>query len=222
MPIPLNQRSLVVESSIDRPENFETWLRTQSEGVRRTTAMSVSGRLYQKPWVDENAYVDPTAALMGGMLISRGCYVGPYAVIRLDEKPNLEPLLIDEESNVQDCAVIHSTTQHIGKRVIIAHQAIVHGARVEDEVTIYIQAVVDGGGTVIGRGCFLHQGCYVGKGVKLPQGRYVEPGRKILTQAEADALPTVPEALLHVRAHVLELNAAHVAKHTESARLCIH
>lgn len=221
MSIQLNLRPLVVASPIDSPRDFENWLCSQSEGVRRTMAMSPSGSPYQKPWIDERAYVDPTACLMGGMVISRGCYVGPYAVIRLDEKPDLEPLFIDEESNVQDGAIIHSTTQHIGKRVIVAHQAIVHGARVEDDVTIYIQAVVDGGGTVIGQGCFLHQGSYVGKGIALAQGRYVEPGRKILTQADADALPGVPEALLKVRAHVLELNAAHVGSHLESARLCV-
>lgn len=215
----LSLRPLVIEAPIAARE-FEPWLRGQSELVRRTTALSPSGCVYQRPWLDEATYVDPTALLIGGMIISRGCYVGPYAVIRLDEKPTLEPLFIDEESNVQDCAVIHSTTQHIGKRVIIAHQSIVHGARIEDDVTIYIQAVVDGGGTVIGRGCFLHQGSYVGKGINLPEGRYVEPGRKILTQAEADALPTVPEALLKVRAHVLEHNREHVTRHTESSLLC--
>ena len=95
----------------------------------------------------------------------------------------------------------------------MAHQSIVHGAVVEDDVTIYIQAVVDGGGTVIGKGAFLHQGSYVGKGVRIPEHRYVAPGQRVLTQAEADALGPIPEALLHVRAHVLELNDAHVKRY---------
>jgi carbonic anhydrase/acetyltransferase-like protein (isoleucine patch superfamily) len=189
------------------------WLEAQSEAVRRVTRIDASGRLLQEPVVEDGAWVDPTARLIGGMIIGAGCYVGPYAVIRLDEKPTPEPLIIGRGSNVQDCAVIHSTTQRIGSRVIIAHQAIVHGAVVEDGVTIYIQAVVDGGGAIVGRGAFLHQGCYVGKGVRVPAGRYVEPGRKILTQAEADALGPVPEALLHVREHVLESNDAHVRRY---------
>lgn len=189
------------------------WLEKQSESVRRVTRIDARGRLVQEPVVEDGAWVDPTARLIGGMIIGAGCYLGPFAVIRLDEKPTPEPLVIGPGSNVQDCAVIHSTTQRIGSRVIVAHQAIVHGAIVEDDVTIYIQAVVDGGGAVIGRGAFLHQGCYVGKGVRVPPGRYVEPGRKILTQAEADALGPVPEALLHVREHVLESNDAHVRRY---------
>lgn len=59
----------------------------------------------------------------------------------------------------------------------------------------------------------------MGKGIRLAPGRYVAPGKKILTQAEADALPEVPEALLRVRAHVLELNAAHVDCHKRAATL---
>ena len=189
------------------------WLDAQSEAVRRVTRIESGGRLVQEPVIEEGAFVDPTARLIGGMIICAGCYVGPYAVIRLDEKPSPEPLVIGRGSNVQDCAVIHSTTQRIGSRVIVAHQAIVHGAIVEDDVTVYIQAVVDGGGTVIGRGAFLHQGCYVGKGVRVPDGRYVPPGAKILAQAEADALGPVPEPLLRVRAHVLESNDAHVKRY---------
>lgn len=199
------------------PAEARKWLEAQGEAVRRVTRLDERGRLLQAPLVEDGAFVDPTARLIGGMIIGAGCYVGPYAVIRLDEKPTPEPLVIGPGSNVQDCAVIHSTTQRIGGRVIVAHQAIVHGAVVEDDVTIYIQAVVDGGGAVIGRGAFLHQGSYVGKGVRIPAGRCVEPGRRILTQAEADALGPVPEALLHVREHVLELNDAHVRRYLSLA-----
>jgi carbonic anhydrase/acetyltransferase-like protein (isoleucine patch superfamily) len=147
------------------------------------------------------------------MIISKGCYVGPYAVVRLDEKPSAEPLVVGEDTNLQDCSVVHATTQHIGRRVIVAHQSIVHGAVVEDDVTIYIQAVVDGGGTVLGRGSFLHQGSYVGKGLRVPEGRYVEPGRRVLNQAEADALGPVPDALRAVREHVMECNALHTKRY---------
>jgi carbonic anhydrase/acetyltransferase-like protein (isoleucine patch superfamily) len=189
------------------------WLEGQSEAVRRVTLADASGGLTQGPVVEPGAYVDPTARLIGGMIVGEGCYVGPFAVIRLDEKPDPEPLIIGRCTNIQDCAIVHSTTQRIGERVIVAHQAIVHGAVVEDDVSIYIQAVVDGGGTVIGRGSFIHQGAYVGKGLAIPPGSYVEPGRKVLTQAEADSLGPVPDALRKVREHVMELNAAHNARY---------
>ncbi len=199
---------------VDSLESALEWLAGQSEAVRAVTAVDGLGRLRQRASIDPDSFVDPTAVLIGGIVIRRGCYVGPHAIIRLDEKSDAEPFVLDEDSNIQDCAIIHAETARIGRRVIVAHQAIVHGATVEDDVTIYIQAVADGG-TVLGRGCFLHQGSYVGKGLQLPPGRYVAPGQKVLTQAEADALPEVPEALLAVRAAVLEHNRLHVGRHRD-------
>jgi carbonic anhydrase/acetyltransferase-like protein (isoleucine patch superfamily) len=157
--------------------------------------------------------VDPRALLIGGLIIRPGCYIAPFAVIRLDENNVPEPLIVGAQSNIQDHALVHSNTTRIGDRVIVAHQAIVHGAVLEDEVTLYIQAAADGDGTVIGRGCFLDQGAYVGKGIKLPPGRHVAPGQKVLTQKEADDLPPVPEKLMKIQKHVLELNQLHVERH---------
>ncbi len=208
-----NIRSLTLNIPVENHDQATAWLGKQSDNIRRTTFVTEAGKLAQKAWIDPEAYVDPTAQLMGGMIINKGCYVGPNAVVRLDEKPDPEPLVLGINSNIQDCAVVHSTTQHIGSSVIVAHQSIVHGAVVEDDVTIYIQAVVDGNGTVIGKGSFLHQGAYVGKGIVLPAGSYVEPGQKILTQAQAESLGPVPDALKAVRDHVLELNALHTQRY---------
>ena len=208
-----NVRLMRLSKVPDQREAAKTWLAAQSANVQRVTAVRDDGSVVQGAVVDPSTFVDRTAQLFGGMIIGQRCYIGPFAVIRLDEKPDPEPLIIGDDTNLQDFAVVHSTTQHIGARVIVAHQAIVHGARLEDDVTLYIQAVADGGGTVIGAGSFLHQGSYVGKGLRIAEGRYVEPGRKVLTQAEADALPPVPDALKEVRAHVMELNAAHVNRY---------
>ena len=191
----------------------EGWLAEQSETVRRVSRLDADGTLWQFAAVDPESYVDPTAQLIGGMILGPRCYVGPFAVIRLDEKSGLEPLIVGADSNIQDCAVVHSNTVSIGERVIVAHQSIVHGAVIEDDAALYIQAVVDGGGTVIGRGSFLDQGSYVGKGIRVPAGRYVAPGRKILSQEEADALPEVPGKVKEIRNHVMELNRGHVSRY---------
>jgi carbonic anhydrase len=198
-------------------QNKGEWLKKQSVDIQKIT-FEENGELLQKPFIDCKAYVDDSAMLIGGMIISKGCYVGPYAVIRLDEISVAEPLIIGENSNIQDCAVIHSTTTSIGKNVIIAHQAIVHGAVIEDNVTIYIQAVVDGGGTVIGKNSFLHQGSYIGKNIKIPPNSYVAPGEKIITQTQADSLPPVPEELIHVRANVMEHNKHHTSNYLRTCK----
>ena len=209
-----NLRPLKLNLDGKSPDIVQSWLHNQTDDVRRVTYIE-NGEVYQKPYVEEGAYVDPTAQVLGGVIIKKGCYVGPNAVIRLDEKPSPEPLIIGEYTNIQDCAVVHSTSQSIGRRVIVAHQAIVHGATVEDAVTIYIQSVVDGGGTVIGKGSFLHQGVYVGKGIRIAPNRYIAPGSKILTQREADKLPDVTRATRAIAEHVLELNAGHVKRYLD-------
>jgi len=220
MPRVPNLRSLPLKiAGVDSRVSAEAWLDEQPAEMRAVSGLTAEGRLFQKPSVHEEAFVDPTAQLIGGVIVSSDCYVGPFAVLRLDEAEAFAPLVIGRGSNIQDCAVVHSHTERIGEGVIVAHQAIIHGARIEDEVTIYIQAVADGGGTSIGRGSFLHQGSYVGKGIRVPENRLVAPGVKVLTQAEADALPPVPEELVSLRNNVLEHNRAHVARHLESLTL---
>jgi carbonic anhydrase/acetyltransferase-like protein (isoleucine patch superfamily) len=174
--------------------------------------------VYQQPFVNSAAHVDETALLIGGMIINKGCFIGPCAVIRLDEKNSADPLIIGENTNIQDGAIVHSTTQSIGRNVIVAHQAIVHGAVIEDNVTLYIQAVADGNGSVIGEGSFLHQGSYVGKGIIIAKDRFVDAGVKVLTQKQADALGPVPDEFKRIKEHVLELNAGHVQRHPESLK----
>lgn len=205
-----NLRPFPLNVKVDNPT---AWLDTQPETVRRVTSVQ-GGRLMQRPWIEAGACVDPTALLIGGVIVRAGCYIGPFATVRLDEKSDPEPLIIGAGTNLQDFALVHARTHTIGSRVIVAHQAIVHGAVVEDDVTLYIQAAVDGDGTVIGRGSFLHRASYVGKGIRVPPGRFVEPGQNVLTQADADALPPVPDALLAVREHVLADNDSHCVEHS--------
>ena len=198
--------------AVTTSNDFSQWLGTQPEEVGLVTSWRDGVGVVQQPYIEEGAYVDPRARLIGGIIIKSGCYVGPFAAIRMDEKSEPMPLIIDEGSNVQDSAVVHADTRSIGKNVIVAHQAIVHGAVVEDTVTLYIQAVADSG-TTLGEGCFLHQGSYVGKNLTIAPGRYVAPGQKILTQQQADALPAVPPELLALRQHVLEHNHAHTRRY---------
>lgn len=197
---------------IDGVEQAARWLAAQSEAVRAVTTIDSGGRLLQRPRIDPASYVDLTALLIGGLIVERGCYIGPHAVVRLDEKRDPEPCVLGEDSNIQDGAVVHADTTSIGRRVIVAHQAIVHGATIEDDASLYIQAVADGG-SVIGSGCFLHQGSYVGRGLILTRGRYVAPGQKVLTQDDADRLPDVPEALQDLRRTVLACNLSHTRSH---------
>ena len=85
------------------------------------------------PEIAPTAYVHPTATVIGRVCIRDRAFVGPHAVIRADEAGpdgTIEPIVIGESTNVQDCAIIHAlggTGVSIGPRTSIAHAAVIHG-----------------------------------------------------------------------------------------------
>lgn len=198
-----------LDAFLKEGQSVEKWWEGLSENIRRVTLLDLELRLIkQAPDIHPTAYLSDYAFLQGGMIIGAGCYIAPTAVIRLDEKPDLEPLVIGEQTNIQDGACIHDDTLHIGSQVIVAHHAIVHGAHVEDRVTFYIKSVADVG-SVLGEGSFLDTDCYVGRGIVLRPDSYVPPGTMVTTQDQADALPNVPEQHKAIRDKVLSKNIHH-------------
>lgn len=85
------------------------------------------------PEIAPTAYVHPTTTVIGRVRIGDRVFVGPHAVIRADETGpdgTVEPIVIGESTNVQDCAIIHAlggTGVTIGRRTSIAHAAVIHG-----------------------------------------------------------------------------------------------
>ncbi|MBW1800190.1 MAG: carbonate dehydratase, partial [Deltaproteobacteria bacterium] len=63
------------------------------------------------PNIDSASFVDPSAQIMGNVHIGPKVYVGPQAVIRADEvdgNGKVHPLVIKEESLIQDGVIIHA------------------------------------------------------------------------------------------------------------------
>ncbi|WP_111655795.1 carbonate dehydratase [Isoalcanivorax indicus] len=85
------------------------------------------------PVVAESAFVDPTAIICGKVFVGENVFIGPYAVIRADEvdaEGGMEPIIIGDNSNIQDGVVIHSKSGarvEVGAHTSIAHRSIVHG-----------------------------------------------------------------------------------------------
>ena len=104
--------------------------------------------------IDKSSFIAPSAVLIGDVTIGKHCGVYPHAVIRGDQNS----IEIGDGSNVQDCCVIHTNNVFpvkIGKNVSIGHLAMIHGAIIEDECLIGINATVLNGariasGSVIG------------------------------------------------------------------------
>lgn len=189
-----------------------------SPRIRRTNHVDrAKGLVLQAPFVEAGAHVDARAELTGGVYVSRGAFIAPEAIVRMDEKTTLEPLFIGEDTNLQDEVMVHADQGSIGARCIVAHNAILHGARLGDDVTVYIKAVIDTGAS-LGDGAFIDAGAYVGRGVAIPPGRYVRPLQAVCSTADAELLPPVLADHREMQASVLAHNRAHARHYMRAQR----
>ena len=94
------------------------------------------------PKFGDNCFLAENATIIGNVEVGKDCSIWYSAVLRGD----VHYIKIGNNTNVQDCAVIHATYQksptNIGDNVIIAHGAIVHGCTIKDNVMIGMNAVV--------------------------------------------------------------------------------
>ena len=123
------------------------------------------------PVIDKSSFVAKTAVIIGNVKIGKNCGIYPCAVIRGDENS----IEIGDGSNVQDCCILHVDADHkikIGKNVSIGHGAMVHGATIEDECIVGINATVLNGAN-IGRGTVIGANALVTTNMKVPKNSLV-------------------------------------------------
>jgi len=151
------------------------------------------------PVLAEGAWAAPSADLIGDVRLGRRASAWFGAVIRADNTP----ILIGEDSNVQDGAVGHSDPGAplvIGARVTVGHQAILHGCTVEDEALI-------GMGARILNGAVIARQCIVGAGALVTEGKTFAP-RSLIVGSPARAIRTLSDE----QVEMLRLSAAHYAE----------
>ncbi|TVR99619.1 MAG: phenylacetic acid degradation protein PaaY [Rhodospirillales bacterium] len=118
------------------------------------------------PVVDPEAFVHPTAVLIGDVIVGPGCYIGPCASLRGD----IGRIVIGAGANVQDNCLMHCFPDadciveewgHIG------HGAILHGATVRRHALVGMNAVLMDG-SVIGEAAFVAALSFVSAGFEVP------------------------------------------------------
>src|SRR5512141_225652 len=118
------------------------------------------------PVVDPTAFVHPTAALIGDVIIGPGCYVGPAASLRGD----FGRLELRAGSNVQDACVLHGfpgTDTIIEENGHIGHGAVLHGCMVRRNALVGMNAVVNDN-AVIGESAIVAAMAFVKAGMIVP------------------------------------------------------
>lgn len=128
-----------------------------------------------QPQLAESVFVDPTAVIIGDVVIAADSSVWPYAIIRGD----MHRIRIGERVSVQDGSVLHITHAStynpdgypltIGNDVTIGHQATLHGCTVHDRVLIGMKAMVMDGAVV-------ESEVILGAGAVVPPGKVLASG----------------------------------------------
>lgn len=96
----------------------------------------------KSPLIPSSCFIADNATVVGDVQMGEGCSIWFNAVVRGD----VNRIVIGRDVNIQDGAVIHCTYEktetHIGDRVSIGHNAIVHGCTIGDEVLVGMGAIV--------------------------------------------------------------------------------
>ena len=120
------------------------------------------------PTIPASCYIDPSAQILGDVVLGENSSVWMNAVLRGD----VHSIRVGSNSNVQDCAVLHGQRNlyrvQVGDWVTIGHNATVHGCVVEDECLIGI-------GARVLNNCRIGAGSIIASGAVVPEQTIVPP-----------------------------------------------
>jgi len=121
------------------------------------------------PVYGKNCYFADNAAIIGDVVIGDNCSVWFNTVLRGD----VNSIRVGNKVNIQDGAVLHTLYQksvvEIGDNVTIGHNAVVHGAKIGNNVLVGI-------GSIILDHAVIGENSIIAAGAVVLAGTIVEPG----------------------------------------------
>src|SRR3954469_21866437 len=163
--------------------------------------MTMTGNLWPyrgvRPTLHDSVFVAPGTHVIGDVHIAEGASLWFNCVVRGD----VGSIRIGARTNVQDGTIVHVTggqfSTVIGNDVLVGHQCIIHGCRLEDESFV-------GMGAVVMDGCVIERGAMLGAGSLLSPGKIVKSrklwlGRpaRYLRDLTAEEIEANREAAVH-------------------------
>ena len=122
-----------------------------------------------KPAFGKDCFFAENCVIIGDVTMGDQCSIWYNAVIRGD----VHYIKLGNKVNVQDGVVIHATYKksptNIGNNVSIAHNAIIHGCTIHDNVLI-------GMGAIIMDDCVLESNCIIAAGAVVTKNTIVKSG----------------------------------------------
>ena len=137
-----------------------------------------------EPEIGEKTWLAENATVIGNVKIGENCSIWYNAVLRGD----VNAITIGNNTNIQDGVVIHTlydgsknpSQTHIGDFVSVGHNAIIHGATIENDCLIGMGATIPVY-AVVGTGCIVAANALVLSNQKLePYSVYAGvPAKKV-------------------------------------------
>lgn len=139
-----------------------------------------------QPQIKDN-WIAPNASLAGQVYLEEDASIWFGVTIRAET----EPVRIGKGTNIQDHTIIHVDPGYpasIGDYATIGHRAIIHGAKIGNNVVIGMGATILNG-AVIGDNCIIGAGALITEGKEIPAGSLVvgAPG-KVIRQLDEDTI----------------------------------
>jgi carbonic anhydrase/acetyltransferase-like protein (isoleucine patch superfamily) len=141
-------------------------------------------------------WIAPNAQVIGAVELKSGASIWFGATVRGDN----DPIVIGENSNVQDASVLHTdegVPLIIGANVTVGHMVMLHGATIGDGSLIGIGSVILNSAK-IGKGCLVGANSLITEGKEFPDGSLI-----------VGAPARVVRQLSPEQSRGLELSAAH-------------
>ncbi|KAH7524109.1 hypothetical protein FEM48_Zijuj06G0084100 [Ziziphus jujuba var. spinosa] len=126
------------------------------------------------PVVDKDAFVAPSASIIGDVLVGRGSSVWYGCVLRGD----VNSISVGSGTNIQDNSLVHVAKSNlsgkvlptiIGDNVTVGHSAVLHGCTVEDEAFVGMGATLLDG-VVVEKNAMVAAGALVRQNTRIPCG----------------------------------------------------
>jgi carbonic anhydrase/acetyltransferase-like protein (isoleucine patch superfamily) len=144
------------------------------------------------PEIGQDTYVAPSADVIGDVKIGKGCSIWFNTTLRGD----VMPIVIGDDTNIQDNAVIHGTYNKcgavIGNKVTVGHSVILHGCKIGDLCLIGMGAIVMDQAEIPPRS-IVAAGSLVTEDSKFPEGHLIlgRPAKAVrpLNEKELAFLP---------------------------------
>ncbi len=165
------------------------------------------------PNVAPRAYVAPTAALTGDVVVGELSSIWFGAVLRGD----VMPIRIGARTSIQDNSVVHTTTGRVptlvGDDVTVGHAVVLHGCTVKDRVLVGMGSIVLDGAVIepdviVGAGSLVTQGTVIPSGM-LAHGRPARPVRPLDDRERAQIVEAAAIYVENTLRYLSECKPAH-------------